>query len=307
MFEALKRQKTLLGALALIIVPLVVYRANASDPTRRPPLDRLVLFVTSPLEAALSWTVASVSDVWSSYVDVRGARAENIELRREQLRNQREMDALAGLVEENGRLRTILGLSERNPKLEMVAARVIAVSTSPFERTVRVDRGLTSKVARGMTVLSDRGLVGRVQRAGYSWADVVLIADEKMSLDVAFGRTRVRGRMHGSGLWPSGRVEILDVLRTDDVRVGDVISTSGLAGVFPPGIPVALVTKVDAVPGGGQLLIEAEPLVDLERVDEVAVVVGPNAADEPMITPENLLPIELQASRTSSTSTRAGP
>ncbi len=303
MLEALRRHKTLLGSLGMVLAPLFVYAAHSRDPAEVTPLDSLVLLVFSPLERGLSWTVAAVSETWGGYVDVRGARLENVGLRRQVHALERERDARAGLEAENARLRTLLALAEGNPELKLLAARVVAESTSPLERSIRIDRGLQHGVRRGMPVICDRGLVGRVQRVGYGYAVVSLIADEKVSLDVVLGRSRVHGRLQGAGLWPSSRLDVLHVLRTEDVRVGDVVLTSGLAGVFPEDVPVATVSKVDSTPGGQELLIEVVPLVDFGRLEDVAVVAGPSRPGEPMITPEELLPVELQ--RTSSTSSTA--
>lgn len=306
MFEAIRRKKTLLVTLSLALAPLFVYTAQSRRPDARTRVDELVLAATAPLERFLSWTVATVSTAWASYVDVRGARIENAALRRQVQVLERERDARAGLEGENARLRGLLGLAEGNPDLALLAARVVSESTSPLERSVRIDRGLQDGVRRGMPVISDRGLVGRVQRAGYGYAVVALIADEKVSLDVMVGRTRVRGRLQGSGLWPATHLDVLHVLRTEDVRVGDVVLTSGLGGVFPKGVPVALVSKVDTSPGGQRLSIEVAPLVDLGRLEDVLVVTGSALAGEPLVTPEELLPLELQRTSSTSTSTRAG-
>lgn len=306
MIDAIRRHKTLLVSIGAVLVPLVMYTAHARQPEAMTPLDQVVLVLASPLERGLSWTVSAVSSTWAGYVDVRGARAENAVLRRQVQVLERERDARAGLEAENARLRTLLGLAEGNPALQLLAARVIAESPSPLERSVRIDRGLQHGVRRGMPVICDRGLVGRVQRVGYGYAVVSLIADEKVSLDVVLGRSRVHGRLQGAGLWPVSRLDVLHVLRTEDVRIGDVVLTSGLAGVFPEDVPVALVSKVDSSPGGQELLIEVTPLVDFGRLEDVAVVVGPSRPGEPMITPEELLPVELQRTSTTSTATAAG-
>lgn len=306
MFEAIRRHKTLLGALALALAPLLVYAANARAPERATPLDRLVLLLTAPLERALAWTVDGVADTWAHYVDVRGARDENTALRRQVMVLEREAAAREGLEDENTRLRTLLGLSQRHPTLALLSARVIAESPSSLERSVRIDRGLQHGVRRGMAVLAARGLVGRVQRVGYGYAVVALIADEKVSLDVLLGRSRVHGRLRGSGLWPATHLDVVHVMRTDDVRVGDVVLTSGLAGVYPEGVPVAVVSRVEVSAGGQEQQIEVTPLVDFGRLEEVMVVTGPADPEEPLITPEELLPPELQApgnrARTSSSS-----
>lgn len=290
MLELLRRQRAFGAVLLAVLLPVVVYRAHAVRDGAHNPFDRLVLFASAPIERFLSGMVVSVSTAWSSYVDVRGARAENIELRRRLLEAGRAAASLEGLEAENRRLRLSLELSERNPELHLLAASVVALSASPAEQIVRVDRGLSHGARRGMAVISPGGLVGRIQRIGYGYSEILLISDEKASLDVMIGRTRVRGRLKGAGLWPEVSLKVLHVLRTEDVRAGDVVLCSGLSGLYPRGVVVGRVKKVDASPDGQELLVEVTPAVDFSRLEDVQIVLGPGAPGEPVATPEILLP-----------------
>ncbi|MFO0726949.1 MAG: rod shape-determining protein MreC [Myxococcota bacterium] len=305
MLDFLKRQRTSAAVLLAVLLPVIVYRVHSTQEAAQNPLDRLILFASAPIERFLSNMVVSVAGAWSSYVDVRGAREENISLRRQLLTARWQQASTEGLVSENARLRTALELAEKNPKLELLAASVTALSASPSDQVVRIDRGLGQGVRRGMAVIGAAGLVGRIQRVGYNYAEVQLITDEKSSLDVAIGRTRVRGRLKGAGLWPQVSLRVLHVLRTEDVRTGDWVLTSGLAGVYPRGVPVGTVSKVDASPDGQELAVEVLPAVDFTRIEEVQVVVGPPPTEEPKATPEILLPRELLA--TVETSSRSAP
>lgn len=290
MLELLRRQRALGAVLLAVLLPVVVYRAHATREGAHNPFDRLVLFASAPVERFLSGMVVSVATAWSSYVDVRGARAENIELRRRLLEAGRAAASLEGLEAENRRLRLALELSEKNPELHLLAASVVALSASPAEQIVRVDRGLSHGARRGMAVISPGGLVGRIQRIGYGYSEVLLISDEKASLDVMIGRTRVRGRLKGAGLWPEVSLKVLHVLRTEDVRPEDVVLCSGLSGLYPRGVVVGRVKKVDASPDGQELLVEVTPSVDFSRLEDLQIVLGPGAPGEPMATPEILLP-----------------
>ncbi len=290
MLELLRRQRALGAVLLAVLLPVVVYRAHAAREGAHNPLDRLVLFVSAPVERFLSSMVVSVATGWSSYVDVRGARGENIELRRKLLEAGRQAASLEGLEAENRRLRLALELSEKNPELHLLAASVVALSASPAEQIVRVDRGLSHGARRGMAVISPAGLVGRIQRIGYGYSEILLISDEKASLDVMIGRTRVRGRLKGAGLWPEVSLKVLHVLRTEDVRAGDVVLCSGLSGLYPRGVVVGRVKKVDASPDGQELQVEVSPSVDFSRLEDVQIVLGPGAPGEPLATPEILLP-----------------
>jgi rod shape-determining protein MreC len=287
--ELLRRQRALGAVLLAVLLPVVVYRAHAAREGAHNPLDRLVLFVSAPVERFLSSMVVRCHRL-VLYVDVRGARGENIELRRKLLEAGRQAASLEGLEAENRRLRLALELSEKNPELHLLAASVVALSASPAEQIVRVDRGLSHGARRGMAVISPAGRVGRIQRIGYGYSEILLISDEKASLDVMIGRTRVRGRLKGAGLWPEVSLKVLHVLRTEDVRAGDVVLCSGLSGLYPRGVVVGRVKKVDASPDGQELQVEVSPSVDFSRLEDVQIVLGPGAPGEPLATPEILLP-----------------
>lgn len=297
-----KRHRTWLIVAALILLPLLVYRAHARREPRNSWLDRGIIVLTSPLEKLLARATQLVSDRWYLYVDLREARQENIELRRSLLRLDQKIADSETLEEENQRLRRALELRDRNPGLELLAATVVAYGHSPIERTVRIDRGLVHGIRRGMAVIAEEGLIGRVQRTGFHAAEVLLIADERVSLDATIPRSRARGRLRGTGLWPDYRLEMLHVLRTDDIQVGDRVVTSGLGFVFPRGIPIGRVSRVHASPDGQELIVEVEPSIDLSRIEEVLVVKTSLERPGEVVTPELLLPDEL---RTSSTATAA--
>lgn len=289
----------------LILLPILVYRAHARREASNNTLDRIILLLTTPIEKVLSSATQLVSDRWYSYVDLRTARAENIELRRSLVKLDQRVAQIEVLEQENQRLRTLLLLGDRNPALELLTATVIAYGHSPLERTISVDRGLNHGVRRGQAVLTEDGLVGRVQRVGYLGAEVLLIADERVSLDVVVARSRARGRLKGSGLWPTHQLQMLHVLRTEDVQVGDRVETSGLGGVFPKGIPVGLVSRSEASPDGQELLVEVTPHVDFTRIEQVLVVRGPEKTPEELTTPELLLPDELKPTTSTTTAVSA--
>lgn len=296
MRRLLERYRTIVVILTVIVVPLFFYRANAADPSDATVIDRIVLVASAPLMKVMSRAITAVSDAWYRYVDVVDARKENGELRRRLFRAERERDERASLELENTRLRRLLEIKERNPKFSTLQATVIAAGTSPLSRTVEIDRGALDGVTRGMPILADEGLVGMVMRVGWTSSEVLLIADEKMTVWVAVIRSRARGRLRGNGLWPGFGLELTEVLRSDDVRVGDRIATSGLGGVFPGGIPVGEVTEVRTPTRAQHRVAHVEPYVDFARLENVIVLLtGPK--EDPVTTPEPLRPPTLRAGR----------
>lgn len=294
MFRLLERYQTWIVIFAIIVFPLLVYRANASEPADTNMIDRAVLAATAPLKKLMSTAIGAVSDTWYEYVDVVGARGENGELRRRVNFAEAERDRLRAFEDENAHLRGLLKIKDLNPKIEPVAANIIAAGSSPLSRTMEIDRGAIDNVQRGMPVISDQGLVGLVMRVGWTSSEIVLIADEKMMTWGRVVRSRARGRVHGKGLGPDFKLELTEVLRSDDVKVGDRIATSGLGGVFPSGIPIGEVTEVRTPTGAQHRIADVEPYVDFARLEHVAVLSGQLSEEDPLVMPDPLRPAALR-------------
>lgn len=294
MFAFFKRHRKPLAVFVAVLLPLVVYRVHAKDPGDANVVDRIILAVTGPLQSLMLGAVGAVSDAWDRYVDVVDARKENVELKMRMRDLERDRYRLEDLEIENTHYRQLLLVDKMNPYADLVAARVTGAGIAPSSRTIQIDRGALDGIARGQPVIDGRGLVGVVQKVGWKQAEVLLVADDKVSLHASVLRTRARGRIRGLGLQPGYRVQLTEVLRSDDVEKGDRIVTNGLGGVFPRGIPVGIVTDVRTEVGVQHRVADVEPFVDFARLESVAVI-----TTEPppalVATPEPLLPPSLQA------------
>jgi rod shape-determining protein MreC len=157
---------------------------------------------------------------------------------------------------------------------EVYAAEVIARDTSPFFRVTRL--AITSedrtRLRSGQPVITADGLVGQVSRVFGSYADVLLSVDSRSAVDVMVERSGARGIVRGTGERDrySAKVEYLQ--RTDDVRVGDAVVTSGLGCRFPAGLLVGRVAAVTRREFGLYQEVELSPAVNFSRLNEVLVL-----------------------------------
>ena len=300
MLKFVKRYRVPLIVVALFLLPLVTYRAHATKPRDANLADRLVFAVSAPIERLLTWSTAFIADGWYTYVDLVGARRDNIEARRRSVRLEGRANEADALAAEHARLRDLLALRARRPELPTLAASVIAATSSPLNRGVRIDRGLLDGVQRGMPVIADEGLVGRIQRVGFNSAEVLLILDEKVSFGVMASSSRARGRASGRGLRPGPPIEVLGVPRTEAIALDDRIVTGGLAGLYPKDIAVGAVVGKKPMPGGSDWILAVQPAVDFTRLEHVLVVLY-EERDEPVATPTPLLPPGLASGSTTAT------
>ena len=273
----LKRYRELLAVAVLAVVPLGVFFAHARHPSDRTALDRLVLAATSPIEKAVDWAVTGTLDGFRSWAALRGARERAVELSREVNRLRTENDALVQIRGENERLERLLAFARSRPAERGIGARVIGTRMDPKGlQLVTVDRGADDGLRRMMPVVSGEGVVGRVHTVSGRSADVLLLTDRNSSIAVRVDRSRARANVRGQGGPGPARLE--HALRSDDLLEGDALVTSGTDGVFPRGLPVGTVTRVRRAGYGLYQAAEVVPAVDVNRLEEVLVLVSSEPA-----------------------------
>ena len=231
-------------------------------------------------QASVVDTVAFTSDLILTPVDawhrmVAGLKSRR-ELQEEVLRLQQEnrvlkgqSQRLASLLSENARYKALLK-SAREIEDDLIAAQITALSPDPARHIVTIDKGAADGVTEGQPVLGEEGLVGQVILAGDYNSRAVLITDSAHALPVQVNRSGLRAIAEGSG--SVDRLVIRHLPATTDIRVGDLLVTSGLGGRFPHGYPVARVTAVDISEGDAFALVSAAPSSLLDRGRYVLIV-----------------------------------
>ncbi len=267
MFDLLKKFRTLLLAVGLVLVALLVYSANLRQSGHTTFFERAVLQITAPFQKGIDAGWTAVARTWERYVWLVGAEEENRLLREENRRLQAELHGVEEIRLANERLRRLL-LFKEEMELPAIPAQIIAEDASSWFRTVVIDKGSSHGVREGMPVVVAEGAVGRVITVAFGQSRVLLITDAGSAVASLVQRNRTRGVARGRG----ENLHLEYALREADVRIGDVIITSGTGGVFPKGIPVGRVTGVTREAYGLFQGVEIEPYVDFSRLEEVLVL-----------------------------------
>jgi rod shape-determining protein MreC len=259
----------LVGLVAFAVVAMVVDRRSMLDPDReRSGWTGAVFDIAAPIQKVIASPFEFLRDGWRGYAALVDVEKDN-----EALRSQ-----LVALEEANLQLREALVASGR---LEHIAemrgdfetpvlpSEVVGVDPSPWFRSVLVDRGHVAGVRSGMPVISDQGLVGLVTETSKRAARAMLLFDRQSAIDGIVQRSRSRGIVRGRG---TNELDFEFVVRGRDVRIGDVVISSGLGGVFPKGIRIGEITSVSD-PGSGLLQVATlTPAVDFGRLEQVFVM-----------------------------------
>jgi len=200
-----------------------------------------------------------------------GALFESDELANLRKENQRlkiENMRLRESAIEAERLRQLLFLKE-NTLEYFTSARVISRGAEPWSRQVVIDKGANDSVRKDMAVVTPEGLLGKVQKVFNSYSIVLLIDDPRFRAGARLQASRAEGIYEGKG----GRVSSLKYIEPRvEVGIGEVLITSGLDGIFPPGIGIGYVSKVSKPTGGLFQEIEITPFADTGKVEEVALL-----------------------------------
>lgn len=240
------------------------------------------------------WAVDAPSSAWRAVREAvtarAGLQAENTRLESQNLVLELRLQRFEALERENQRLREARESSSRVVQRSLVA-EILKVDLDPFRQRVLVDKGTRDGVFRGQSVLDAYGIFGQVTRAGPISAEVIMISDPEHAIPVQVNRTGVRTIAVGTG-----RPDLLllpYLPRSADVEAGDLVVSSGLGGVFPPGYPVALVGEVVRDPAQPLLAVRASPLAHLDRDPQVLLVWFDNVVaepEEPATSPEGAAP-----------------
>src|SRR5262249_43074727 len=163
---------------------------------------------------------------------------------------------LQSLRAENEQLRRLLDARERIPR-PATLAEILYQGRDPFARKVIIDKGSQQGIEAGQAVIDDVGVIGQVTRVHPLLAEVTLVTDKEQRTPVEVVRNGLRAVVYGGG--DKGTLDLSYSAANTDVQVDDRLVTSGLDGTYPPGLPVAMVTKVERDAASSTAKISAPP------------------------------------------------
>jgi rod shape-determining protein MreC len=265
----------LAAAIFLQILGLAVQvkRSSENQPSR---LIRVwAVSAITPPEKALVRVQNGASDLWHNYFYLRGVRQENRELREQIEQLQLDQVRLKQDADQAHRLQMLLGFKEQFIS-KTLAAQVIGSSGSEQSRTVYIDKGSRDGIQLEMAVISAAGVVGRVINVFKSTSQVLLINDQQSGVGAILEQSRLQGVLKGKS---SGELVIDKIMADEEVKPGDRVLTSGGDQIFPKGLIVGTVDKIEK--GPEFLQVSVKPTAALNRLEEVLVIVRKEEREPP--------------------------
>lgn len=279
MITKLLTPKNLRNLIIILVVAGVLFLAVSGY------LTPVFSFSVSPLISAQSWLsqrYLAFSDFFNSPRDMATLRAQNAQLEIEVAMLQSEIVSLQENLAQSDILYTLLDFARTNPEHEYVAATVIGREISPFLQYIIIDKGSNDGLRHGMPVVTQQGLVGRIDALISDAARIQLITDANSTVNVKLQTAQVEGLVRGS---VTGEIT-LDMVPVDtEVQIGDILMTSGLGGTYPPNIFVGQIltmqSKLNVLFQTGSV----QPVVDFSNLSAVLVISNFDSVDISPLVP----------------------
>ena len=260
------------GLIVLIVVgtlfALVFYSLNVPRNREANLIERSVMTLFAPLMKPAAMVSRFFVDAWEGYVDLVDVHQENRKL----IRQVKELNALVvGGNEARQANRRLTQLLEMKGAIDAptLSASVVGGDTASWFRTLVIDRGSSSGVREGMSVVAADGVVGQIIKVSLASSRVLLLTDHSSGIAAVIQRSRARGVVKGKG---EGLCSLEFTTREEDVKVGDMVVTSGVGGVFMKGLPIGEVTMVKRGEYGIFQTVTIRPAVNSAHLEEVLVV-----------------------------------
>lgn len=238
--------------------------------------------ITQPLRLAVASVLRPVQWVvmqpvlWaqggSKYFDALQTAQSSEELARQKMgQMSQRANQVEQLTLENTRLRQLLSLRDR-VGAPAVSAQVLYDAADPYTRKVIVDQGLGAGLVAGSPVIDESGVLGQVTRVYPTVSEVTLVIDRDQAIPILNTRTGARGIAFGDGNLNAGMLELRYTAANADVQVGDLLTTSGVDAVYPPGLPVARIERIERRADSAFARIYCKPMAQVGGTAHVMVL-----------------------------------
>jgi rod shape-determining protein MreC len=273
------RNRVLLtSGLALLLALNLMFTGNRSGARAEKP-SLALLWMLKPIQVGAADMAGDSTGFFRDYLDLVGVRQENLRLKQQLAALESQHARLVETEIENRHLSDLLELRDALT-MTAVAAQVIGTDPSSLSHTLVLAQGSRDGLKRDAAVLSTEGVVGKLIAVAPNASRVLLVDDHNSGLDAFDQRSRARGIVSGE---IDGGLILKYVDRTEDVKPGDTIVTSGMDGIFPRGLLVGTVAKVSQEGPGLFLNIGLSPAVDFRKLEQVLIL----TQKPPELAPDN--------------------
>lgn len=267
-YSFFRKYQIFIVSAALALFSLHLALTDRKEYARGYLLKEILSYTVTPVQGVILGVQGSIKAVWSDYFFLVGVNEENESLKKTIYSLVEENRKLKEDARQNERLRALLEFKETLP-YSTTGASIIGYNMERWTRTLMINKGSSNGIQKDHAAIASGGVIGRVIEVNGESSRVLLTTDLRSNIDVIIERSRVKGVVEGNG---TDGLVMKYVRQVDDVQVGDQVITSGLSGVFPKGVIVGEVTRVEKSGDNFFKHVEVRPAVDIGRLEEVLVI-----------------------------------
>lgn len=231
--------------------------------------EKIIIDTMAPLQGFITGVQEGISSYIEHYITNLNASKENKSLRAKVSDLQNEIFSYQEVVKESERLRELINYGEQLERKKIVA-RVVSWDSADDYKVIRINKGLKNGIKLQSVVTSAEGVVGYVYRLTDHFADVITILDANNRVDGVVERLRSHGVVEG---YSRGLAIMKYVNRTEPIILNDLVLTAGLGNVYPKGLKIGYISRIERESYGITQHIEITPLVNFSKLEEVLVLV----------------------------------
>jgi rod shape-determining protein MreC len=262
------RNRVVLTTGLLLLIALHFLSTGVRPEARANKPSLVLMEAVKPLLVVESQMADDASDFLHNYFDLVSVHQENLRLEQQVAQLEGQQRRMVELEAENRHLADLLELRDALGTTA-IAANVIGSDATGLSRTLLLSEGDRQGLRRDMAVISINGVVGKLIAVSHDAARVLLVSDHNSALDAFDQRSRARGIV--AGVVEDG-LAMKYVDRSEDIKPGDMVVTSGLDGIFPRGLLVGTVARVSKERPGLFLNVEVKAAVDFRELEQVMIL-----------------------------------
>ena len=270
MVSFVKKHQLIITSTLLCLLALHIAFTNTKGIGGTIITGKIISLVTSPVQYGISSAIKKIKTIWASYIYLINVNMENTLLKNDIEKLREDNNQLKEALLLNNRLKEMLAFKQEAAPTAG-AASVIGIESSGWIKTITINKGVSDGIGRDMVIVTPLGIAGRIIDAQSTTSKAILVTDPRCTIDVIVQRSRVKGITGGNG---ADRLVLKYVRHEDDVQVGDILISSGLGGIFPKGMPVGEVVRVEKGEDNFFMDVEVKPSADLKRLEDVLIIAG---------------------------------
>ena len=269
--------------LALMVVLAVALLITDANWKTLNPLRQSISIALYPFQRAVMLPRDATFLVHDWYSAAAAIKAENEGLQRQRIELAQVTSNAAQLAAENAQLRRLMGVFDKAVDQPAIVVEVLYEPSNAFNRRLVFNKGSSAGIAPGMPIIDEGGVVGQIIRVTPMSSEAAMLTDEVVSIPVQILRNGLRLIAFGST--SPGKIEVRYFSSDADIREGDMLVTSGVGGVFPPGLAVAKIESVERNASTGFARAEGQPSSHPERYRHFLVLQVPVDGNETPVAP----------------------